>query len=104
MNATPRTLQQRIKFDYGLPIGKSLVTFTLGDLARDAMVEICENGRVYMFAKPTPGDIYVSWTRVDGDKTIQAAGRLEVWPFRNREFMAQFQGPAVASIPVRVGA
>ena len=96
----PRTLEQRIKFDHGLPIGQSLVEFTLGDRGRLALVEIGNRGQVYYFAKPRDEDMYASWQRIRGDVTKSGEGAVRVWPSRNAEFMAKFEGAPLASIPV----
>ena len=95
-----RTLEQRIKFDHGLPIGQSLVEFTLGERSRVALVEIGNHGQVYYFVKPRDVDMYASWQRVRGDVTKSGEGAVKVWPSRNAEFMAKFEGEPVARIPV----
>ena len=98
------TLEQRIKFDHGLPIGRSLVRFTLGELQRLALVEICENGRVFYMVKPGDGDMYSGWQRVRGDKVHTGDGGIVVWAARDPEYMAQFEGEPVATVPVKVPA
>lgn len=96
-----RTLEQRIKFDHGLPIGRSLATFTLGERSRLAVVEINENGRVFYLAKPTDSDMYSQWTRVRGDASHSGEGSIIVWAARNPGLMAElFSGEPVATIPV----
>lgn len=102
MSEATRTLEQRIKFDHGLPIGQSLVTFTLGERSRLALVEISPRGLVYYFTKPDEGDMYASWKRVKGDMTRTGEGAVRVWPARDEEFMAKFNGSPVAVIPVIV--
>lgn len=97
-----RTLEQRIKFDHGLPIGQSLVKFTLGERERLALVEISPRGLVFYFTKPSEGDMYACWQRVKGDNTLTGQGAVMVWPARNAEFMARFEGQPAATIPVRV--
>lgn len=96
----PRTLEQRIKFDHGLPIGQSLVQFTLGERGVTALVEIGNRGQVYYFVKPNDGDMYASWQRVRGNVTRSGEGAVMVWPFKNAEFMSRFDGTPAASIPV----
>ena len=97
-----RTMEQRIKFDHGLPIGRSLVSFTLGERSRHAVVEINENGRVFYLVKPEAGDMYSSWQRVRGDVSHSGEGSIIVWAARNPELMAElFGGEPVATIPVR---
>jgi len=102
MSKTARTLEQRIKFDHGLPIGQSLVQFTLGERSRLALVEISPRGLVFYFAKPDEGDMYASWKRVKGDMTRTGEGAVRVWPARDEPFMAKFDGSPVAAIPVIV--
>jgi len=96
-----RTLEQRIKFDHGLPIGQSLVKFTLGERHVDALVEIGNRGQVYYFVKPTESDMYASWQRVQGDVTKTGSGAVKVWPIKDAEFMAKFDGEPRAVIPVK---
>lgn len=98
--AAPRTLEERIKFDHGLPLGQSLVKFTLGDAERLALVEIGNRGQVYYFAKPRGGDMYASWSRVKGDNTRTGEGAIKVWPENDAEFMSRFDGKPVTIIPV----
>lgn len=96
-----RTLEQRVKFDHGLPLGQSLVKFTLGDRVVMALVEIGNRGQVYYFVKPTDEDMYASWKRILGDVTKTGSGAVMVWPARNAEFMARFDREPVATIPVK---
>ena len=103
MEATAtRTLEQRIKFDHGLPIGQSLVKFTHGGAERLALVEIGNRGEVYYFPKPRGGDMYLSWSRVKGDNTLTGSGAVKVWPENDAEFMARFDGVPLAVIPVKL--
>lgn len=104
MSKAIRTLEQRIKFDHRLPIGQSLVRFTLGARSRLALVEISPRGLVWYFTKPDDGDMYASWQRVKGDMTRSGEGAVKVWPARDAEFMARFTGDPVADIPVVVAA
>ena len=97
------TLEQRIKFDHGSPIGQSLVRFTLGDKERLALVEISPRGVVYYFTKPDDGDMYSSWKRIRGDVTRTGEGAVTVWAVKDIAFMAKFDGAPVATIPVKMG-
>lgn len=97
-----RTLEQRIKFDHGLPIGQSLVRFTLGDRDRLALVQIYPRGKVFYLVKPDESDMYASWKRVKGDATCTGEGAVMVWPARDAEFMARFEGEPAATIPVQM--
>ncbi len=95
-----RTLEQRIKFDHGLPVGHSLVRFTLGERSRIAVVEISENGRVFYLVKPGEGDMYSQWKRVRGDVTREGEGAVVVWGSRSVDLIRMFDGEPVAEIPV----
>jgi len=97
----PRTLEQRIKFDYGLPMGQSLVRFTLGERSVDALVEIGKRGEVYYFVKPDAGTMYASWQRVTGDITKSGSGAIKLWAEKDAEFMARFSGNPAATIPIK---
>jgi hypothetical protein len=102
MNQLTRTLEDRIKFNHGLRIGQSLVKFTHLEHERIALVEISPRGEVWYFTKPTESEMYASWTRVRGDLSLSGKGAVVVWPSRNAEFMAKFDGDPAAIIPVRV--
>lgn len=97
-----RTLEERIKFDHGLPLGQSLVKFTLGERSRLALVEIGKRGEVYYFTKPDGGDMYSSWTRVRGDNSLSGSGAVKVWAHKDIEFMAKFDGEPAATIEVKL--
>lgn len=97
-----RTLEERIKFDHGLPIGDSLVSFTLGEQSRLAVVNIGNRGIVQYLIEPQPGDMYTSWTRCIGDNARIGKGNTIVWGARDPEIMAMFTGQVVATIPVQV--
>jgi hypothetical protein len=97
-----RTLEERIKFDHGLPVGQSLVRFTLGENSRLALVEISNRGQVWYFTKPNDGDMYSSWTRVRGDNSLSGSGAVKVWAVKDLEFMAKFEAIPAADIPVKL--
>lgn len=96
--AENRTLEQRIKFDHGLKVGRSLVEFRRGDRTRKALVHITARKVIYL-AEPTEHDMYASWRRIRGDACTGEPG-LFTWPARNADFMAQFAGEPVATIDV----
>lgn len=98
----PRTLEQRLKFDHGLPVGRSLIRFTIGDRARLALVEICANGRVFYLVEPDAGDMYSSWKRLRGEKSYSGEGSVIVWGAHDPQIMAMFDGEPVATVPVRL--
>jgi hypothetical protein len=98
---TGNTLQERIKFNYGLSVGQSLVKFTLGERSVLALVEIGNRGQVFYFKMPTEGDMYASWQKVEGDKTITGVGAIRVWPAKDADFMAKFAGEPSAIIPIQ---
>lgn len=96
-----RTLEERIKFDRGLPIGQSLVTFMLGERSVLALVEIGPRGHVYYFVRPNEGNVYSSWQQVAGDMTRGGSGGVKVWAHKDAKFMARFDGRSLAVIPVK---
>jgi hypothetical protein len=100
MDAQPRTLEQRLKFDHGLTIGTSLVEFTHKGRTRRALVKIGPRGKVTALASPDYDDMYCSWFRIKGDVTAVIGG-VHVWAGRDPEFMAQFQGEPVATVELR---
>ena len=95
-----RTLEEKIKFDAGLPIGQSLVAFTLGNRKVLALVEISNRGQVWYFTKPQPGDMYKSWVQVKGNKSLTGKSAVMVRPENDAQFMARFDGTPVAIIAV----
>ncbi|TDX21599.1 hypothetical protein DFO67_1359 [Modicisalibacter xianhensis] len=97
-----RSLEERIKFDHGLTIGRHLVLFTLGEHSRVALVEIGPRGAVSYLAKPGAGDMYSSWSRIKGDDSSGIQGAVIVWGARDPELMRMFDGEPVATIPVQV--
>lgn len=98
-----RTLEQRLKFDHGLTIGRHLVNMTHEGNTRKALIEISARGLVHMLLQPRDEDMYCSWARLKGDEYSTKGLRLYVWAARNHpELMAQFDGEPVATIPVKV--
>lgn len=96
-----RSLEQRLKFDHGLPVGQSLVEFTHNGASRLALVEISNKGAVYYFPKPRSGEMYSSWTKVRGDHSLVGKGAVKVWPEKDAEFMARFDKTPDAVVPVK---
>lgn len=91
-----RTWEEIIKFDSGLTIGVHCVTLQLNYTTRVALVEITNRGNVYLLAKPNDGDMYSSWSLLEGDKQGPAGkGRngIIVWGARNPECLARFDNP-----------
>jgi len=97
-----RTLEQRIKFDAGLSIGKSLVLLQHQDRTRRAIVDIRPRGAVYVLPMPRYEDMYSCWSRVKGDAcpTDPKAGVI-VWGAQDPELMKQFDGEVKATIELR---
>lgn len=93
-----RTLEQKLKFDSGLPIGQSVVTLRKGVLERKALVTITKRGLVYVLPIPREEDMYTSAFRVQGDSTSSKGCDIVVWAAKSTEFMEQFSGPSVAVI------
>lgn len=100
MSSQQRTLEDRIKFDHGLTIGTHLVSFTLGPNSRRAIVRISPRGLVHYLVKPAAGDMYSSWNRLRGDKSVADKGFI-VWGARDPKLMEIFDGDPVATIPAK---
>ena len=45
--------------------------------------------------------MYASWKRVQGDVTKTGSGAVKVWPAKDAEFMAKFDGEPRAVITVK---
>ena len=95
-----RTLEERIKFDYGLSIGHNLVKFTHEGNEKIAIVRIGERGGVWCLTQPGSGDMYSSWWQVKGDTTDTRGGGVIVWGARDPELIKMFDGVPVATIPL----
>lgn len=97
-----RTLEQRLKFDSALPLGRHIVDLTLGHRLIRALVDISPRGRVTWLREPEQGDLYTSWQHQTGDTSsaCKKSGLL-VRPFEISELMASFTGPARAAVVVR---
>ncbi len=95
------TLEHRIKSHHGLPVGMSLVRFTLGKLSREAIVQIGSRGDVFYLIKPEAGDMYSSWRRIRGNCSRSVRGAVIVWAARDAALMRNFEGVPVADIQVR---
>lgn len=101
-----RTFEQRLKFDHGLPVGRSLVVLVLANppAGREAsplraLVEVTARGRVYILPKPDDCDMYTSWRRITGD-TMKPGGAIIVWGARDPDLMRQFEGEPAATVSV----
>ena len=101
-----RTLEQRLKFDHGLPIGRSLVVLMLANppagresTPRRALVEVTARGKVSILPKPDDCDMYTGWNRITGD-TMKPEGSIIVWGARDPALMQQFEGEPAATVPV----
>lgn len=92
-----RTWEEIIKFDSGLTIGLHCVNLKLTGVERTVLIEITNKGKVYMLVKPNAGDMYSSWSLLDGDKQGSADKKrglqIVVWGARNPECLAQFDNP-----------
>lgn len=89
-----RTLEQKIKFDSGLMVGKTPVTIERKDGSRyTALVEISSRGTVHLIQKPEEGDMYTSWYRIKGNSADIKPGGVVVWAARNPEFLKEFDNP-----------
>ncbi len=99
-----RTLEQRLKFDHGLPIGQSLIELVHPLGTRRALCEISPRGVVRVLAEPQPDAMYSSWWRVKGDTTSSRECAVIVWGARDPELRQRFQGTPAAVVPVTVPA
>lgn len=91
-----RTWEQAIKFDSGLTIGAHCVVLENKGNRRGALVEITSTGAVYLLVKPEAGDMYSSWSKVEGDQLKQAPkGRngVIVWAARDPAHLERFENP-----------
>lgn len=95
---TVRTLEERLKFDYGLKVGISLVEFKRGSSIRKCLIEITPRGIVNGLAEPREGDMYAAWDRIKGSVWASKPGFVTTWPAKNPEFMARFAGEPIATI------
>lgn len=100
-SSAPRTLEQRLKFDHGLSVGRHLVRFTHGPQSRMVLVDISPRGIVRCLAKPDESDMYSSWCRVKGDVT-ESDGGVIVWGARDPECVRLFDGEPVATVAIKV--
>lgn len=92
-----RTWEETLKFDSGLTIGVHCVTLKTKQGERVCLVEITSRGKVYVLAKPNEGDMYSSWSKIEGNSQLDAGkGRngIIVWGARNPECMARFDNPS----------
>lgn len=64
----PGTIEHRLKFGLGLPIGVSTIEIRRGAVTRRALVDIGTRGAVYLLPEPVDGDMYITWERLAGDK------------------------------------
>lgn len=91
-----RTLEQRLKFDHGLTIGRHVVEIALGQHSRRAIAEISPRGKVYLLFKPRDTDMYSSWRQVKGDiLSPKPHGSVIVWGARDPSLMQMFDGAAI---------
>lgn len=95
----PRTLEQRLKFDHGLTVGRHLVRLTHAGRAVKVLVEIGKRGTVSLLVEPQPEDMYSCWCRLRGDIT-KAGGEVIVWGARDPAVRATFEGEPVATLEV----
>lgn len=88
-----RTLEQIIKFDSGLSVGRSPVTIQRRDGSMySVIVEISTKGSVYILPKPERSDMYTGWYRVKGDE-VKLHGGVIVWGARDPELLKKFNDP-----------
>lgn len=95
-----RTMEERLKFDYGLSIGKHLVQITHKGQTKRMLVSISPRGIVRVLVRPQPEDMYSAWRRLKGDN-FGDVEHVVVWAASQPEYMAQFDSEPVATIPVQ---
>lgn len=87
-----RTLQEFLKFDCGLKIGRTPVTMERRDGSRyPALIEIGPRGSVHLLPAPTESDMYTSWRKITGD--TMKVERTIVWGARDPTLMREFENP-----------
>lgn len=96
---TTRTLEQKLKFDSGLPIGRSLVKLTRGPSELLALVDISPRGIVRVLRAPEAGTVYSCWRRIRGDDT-EVDGAVIVWGARDPAMLQEFKGAPRAVVEV----
>ena len=95
-----RTLEQLIKFDSGLPVGRSAVSVIRKDGSPyPACVEIGSRGAVRLIRRPTNSDMYTSWHSVKGDDCTPIGSPI-VWGARDASILEMFENP-IATIDLR---
>jgi hypothetical protein len=99
MEPKARTLEERLKFDSGLAIGRHPVRLTHQGREVKALAEIGKRGAVSLLVEPQPEDMYSCWRRVRGDITT-ADGAVIVWGARDPAVRALFTGEPAATIAV----
>lgn len=87
---TDRTIEQRVKFDLGLPIGVSCVELVKAGKTRRVLVDIGKRGIVHAMVQPKDEDMYTSWRRVTGNELTSVRGAVIVWAARSEEFRKQY--------------
>ena len=95
---TPRTLEQRLKFDHGLKVGHNLIELTRGSQSKRALCDISTRGIVRVLLQPDASTMYSSWSRINGDASTHKGCDVIVWGARDPSIMAMFDGEPMASI------
>ena len=96
-----RTLEQRLRCDHHLAVGRvHTVALRKGDRERLALVLIGKRKpyKVEILPKPEPGDMYLSWSRLNGDKLAHSRMIGCAYVHRDR-VLAEF-GEPTATIEV----
>lgn len=88
-----QTIENLIKFESGLKIGRSPVIIQRRDGSTySAIVEITNRGSVYLLPKPAPDEMYTGWYRVKGDD-VKLHGGVIVWGARDPDLIKNFNNP-----------
>ena len=90
-----RTLEQILKFDSGLKIGRTIVNASANGMTIRGIVDISPRGIVRLLVKPDEGTMYSSWKRVKGNEQIfDKSSDVIVWGVHVPEVMEMFEGDA----------
>lgn len=93
------TLEHRLKFESGLPIGLSLVYLTHKGHKLKTLVNIGKRGKVSILTQPKPDMMHSSWDRVKGD-SLFSEGTTIVWGARDKSLMDIFNPEPLVSVEV----
>lgn len=100
MTTNTRTLEQRLKFDNGLKIGRNLIELTHKDQRKRAVCDISTRGLVRVLVQPDEAAMYSTWYRIKGDERTSKGCGVIVWGARDPALREIFNGQPVATVAV----